>query len=155
MKDYYTTQKYIIQFLKQKMGTEDKFLSELNYKFITDLEIYLRQVEDKNSDQAMANNRVMKHIERFCKMINLAVKLEWLDRNPFHAYQLKFEKLEREYLNEWELANLEAKTMFIPRLQTIKGTNSIIIISVLIFLFLWGQMVMKQHDSVLGYSKLI
>ena len=120
MKNYYTTQKYIMQFLKQKMGTEDKFLSELNYKFITDLEIYLRKVKDKNGALAMANNGVMKHIERFCKMINLAVKLEWLDRNPFHAYQLKFEKVERECLTQWELANLEAKTMPVSRLQIIK-----------------------------------
>jgi len=120
MKNYYTTQKYILQFLVKKMGMEDKFLSELNYKFITDLEMYLRQVKDKTGLPAMANNGIMKHLERFCKMINLAVKLEWLDRNPFHAYQLKFEKVEREYLTEWELANLEAKSMSISRLQTIK-----------------------------------
>lgn len=120
MKNYYTTQKYILQFLKEKQGTEDKFLSELNYKFITDLEMYLRQVEDKNGLSAMANNGVMKHLERLCKMINLAVKLEWLERNPFHAYQLKFEKVERECLTAWELSNLEAKTMSISRLQTIK-----------------------------------
>jgi len=120
MKNYYTTQKYILQFLKEKQGTADKFLSELNYKFITDLEVYLRQVEGKNGAFAMANNGVMKHLERFCKMINLAVKLEWLDRNPFHAYQLKFEKVERECLTTLELANLEAKTTPILRLQTIK-----------------------------------
>ncbi len=120
MKNYYTTQKYILQFLKEKQGTGDKFLSELNYKFITDFETYLRQVRDKKGNLAMANNGVMKHLERFCKMVNLAVKLEWLDRNPFHAYQLKFEKVERECLTAGELANLEAKTTSIIRLQTIK-----------------------------------
>ncbi|MBB5637583.1 hypothetical protein HDF26_000437 [Pedobacter cryoconitis] len=70
----------------------------------------------------------MKHLEHFCKMINLAVKLEWLDRNPFHAYQLKFEKVEREYLTTWELANLEAKTSPILRLQTIKNLFVLIVI---------------------------
>jgi len=120
MKNYYTTQKYLLQFLKLKMRTDDYLLSELNYKFITDFEIYLRRVKDKNGALAMANNGIMKHLERLCKMINLAVKLEWLDRNPFHAYQLKFEKVEREYLTAWELANLEAKTTPIARLQIIK-----------------------------------
>lgn len=120
MKNYYTTQKYLLQFLKQKKRTDDIFLSELNYKFITDFESYLRRVIDKNGAPAMANNGIMKHLERLCKMINLAVKLEWLDKNPFHAYQLKFEKVEREYLTAWELANLEAKTTPIARLQTIK-----------------------------------
>lgn len=120
MKNYQTTQKYVILFLKEKLKTTDKFLSELNYKFIIDFETYLRKVEDKNGAPAMANNGVMKHLERFFKMINLAVKLEWLAKNPFHAYQLKFEKVEREYLTTWELANLEAKTTPIVRLQTIK-----------------------------------
>lgn len=120
MKNYQTTQKYVIRFLKEKLKTTDKFLSELNYKFITDFETYLRKVEDKNGSPAMANNGVMKHLERFFKMINLAVKLEWLDKNPFHAYQLKFEKVEREYLTKWELAKLEAKDTPFLRLQTIK-----------------------------------
>ena len=75
-----TTQKYIMLFLKDKEKTSDKFLSELNYKFITDLDYYLRQVKDKKGNPAMANNRVMKHLERFCKMVNLAVKLEWLEK---------------------------------------------------------------------------
>ncbi|MDO7743501.1 MAG: site-specific integrase [Pedobacter sp.] len=120
MKNYYTTQKYITTFLKERQGTNDKYLSELNYKFITDLETYLRHVKDKNGVIAMGNNGVMKHLERFCKMINLAVKLEWIDRNPFHAYQLKFEKVERQFLNTSELAKLELKQIPILRLQTIK-----------------------------------
>lgn len=76
MKNYFTTQKYVIRFLKEKLKTTDKFLSELNYKFITDFEYFLRQVQDKKGNTAMINNGVMKHLERFCKMINLAVKLE-------------------------------------------------------------------------------
>ncbi len=120
MKNYYTTQKYIIAFLKEKQGTNDKYLSELNYKFITELETYLRHVKDKNGIVAMGNNGVMKHLERFCKMVNLAVKLEWIDRNPFHAYQLRFEKVEREFLTQTELASLESKDTPIMRLQVIK-----------------------------------
>lgn len=90
-----TTQKYIMSFLKENQRTSDKFLSEVNCMFITDLEHYLIQVKDKKGNPAMANNGVMKHLERFCKMINLSIKLEWLEKNPFHAYQLKFDKVER------------------------------------------------------------
>jgi len=68
----------------------------------------------------MVNNGVMKHLERFCKMVNLAVKLEWLEKKPFHAYQLKFDKVERDYLIKQELANLETRTFAIQRLQSVK-----------------------------------
>lgn len=120
MKNYMTTQKYIKSFLKEKYSTNDKFLSELNYKFITDFEYYLRQVKDKNGKPSMANNGVMKHLERFCKMVNLAIKLDWIEKNPFHSYQMKFEKVERECLTRAELVNLEKKQFNIPRLQLIK-----------------------------------
>ncbi len=38
MKNYYTTQKYIKEFIRERFKTSDKYLSELSYKFITDFE---------------------------------------------------------------------------------------------------------------------
>jgi integrase len=120
MKNYYTTQKYIKEFIKERFKTSDKYLSELSYKFITDFEYFLRNRTPEKGQKALNNNGLMKHIERFCKMINLAVRLEWIDRNPFHAYQLKFDKVEREYLTKDELARIEAKKFNIVRLQVVQ-----------------------------------
>jgi integrase len=120
MKNYYTTQKYIKEFLKERFKTSDKYLSELTYKFITDFEYYLRNRKPEKGQKALQTNGVMKHIERFCKMVNLAVRLEWIERNPFHAYQLKFEKVERDYLTKEELAGIEEKQFHIVRLQVVK-----------------------------------
>jgi integrase len=41
------------------------------------------------------------------KLINLAVKLEWLVRNPFINYAIKFKKTEREILSKNELIVIE------------------------------------------------
>ncbi|RKR82873.1 site-specific recombinase XerD [Mucilaginibacter gracilis] len=120
MKNYYTTQKYIKEFVKERFKTSDKYLSELSYKFITDFEYFLRNRTPEKGQKVLNNNGLMKHIERFCKMINLAVRLEWIDRNPFHAYQLKFDKVEREYLTKQELARIEAKKFNIVRLQIVQ-----------------------------------
>jgi integrase len=120
MKNYYTTQKYIKEFIKERFKTSDKYLSELSYKFITDFEYFLRNRTPEKGQKALNNNGLMKHIERFCKMINLAVRLEWIDGNPFHAYQLKFDKIEREYLTKDELARIEAKKFNIVRLQVVQ-----------------------------------
>lgn len=120
MKNYYTTQKYLKEFVKERYGTTDKYLSELNYKFITDLERFLRNRKPEKGQRPLENNGLMKHPERFCKMVNLAVRLEWLDRNPFQAYQLKFDKVERDYLTKDELARVEKKQFNIVRLQVVK-----------------------------------
>ena len=52
----------------------------------------------------------MKHLERLMKMTNLAVKLEWLDKDPFHQYKLNFQKHNRSYLSERELGLIEETT---------------------------------------------
>ncbi len=62
----------------------------------------------------------MKHLERFCKMVNMAVRLEWVARNPFHAYQLKFDKVNRDYLTKDELERIESKEFHIIRLQVVQ-----------------------------------
>ena len=120
LKNYFTTQKYIKEFIKARFKTSDIYLSELSYKFITDFEFFLRSRTPEKGQKALNNNGMMKHIERFCKMVNLAVRLEWLDRNPFHAYQLKFDKVKREYLTKEELARIETKKFNIIRLQLVQ-----------------------------------
>lgn len=120
MKNYMTTQKYILAFLKSHYRTSDKYLSELTYMFITDFEYFLRTQRTKLGEPVLANNGVMKHLERFRKMINLAIRLEWIDRNPFTAYHLKFEKVEREYLTKQELTRIEKKQFSIMRLQLVQ-----------------------------------
>lgn len=120
MKNYYTIQKYIKKFLKDKYGTNDKYLSELNYKFIIDFEFFLRRLKNKQGKFALQNNGVMKHLERFFKMINLSLKHEWIDKDPFHAYKLKFEKTEREFLTKHELQRIEESCFTRSSLHTVK-----------------------------------
>ena len=113
-KNYFTTHKYIFLFLRQKHKTTDMFLSELNYKFIIDFERFLRH------QNAMGNNTVMKHIERLRKMVSLAYKMEWLDKDPFIKFEAKYEKKERTFLTLEELQTIENKAFGIPRLELIK-----------------------------------
>lgn len=120
LKNYFTTQKYIQKFLKERFGTTDIFLSELSFKFITDFEFYLRNYQPKDHQRAMANNGVMKHLERFRKMVTMAVKMEWIERDPFEKYQLKFHRVEREFLSAEELTRIENKEFKIVRLQWIR-----------------------------------
>ena len=50
----------------------------------------------------------MKHMERLKKMSRLAVRLEWLEKDPFVNYKLRFEKTERQFLTERELSIIQA-----------------------------------------------
>ena len=68
----------------------------------------------------MENNTVMKHIERLRKMITMAIRYEWLEKDPFISFQQKFHHVERGFLSEEELKIVEDKSFSISRLQFVK-----------------------------------
>ena len=120
MKNYYTTEKYLNRFLKQKLKLNDIYLKPLNYRFICDFEQFLRAYKNKKKQLILSNNGVMKHLERLKKMINLAIKLEWIIKNPFNQFQLKFDKYNRQYLTERELELIENTHYNNERLEKVK-----------------------------------
>lgn len=120
LKNYFTTQKYITTFLKEKLKISDIYLHSLNYKFLVDFEYYLRTYVPVDHQSPMGNNTVMKHIERLRKMIKMAIRYEWLEKDPFVAFKQKFHRVERGYLTEEELKTIEERYFSISRLQYVK-----------------------------------
>lgn len=120
LKNYFTTKKYIELFLKEKHRTTDIYLTSLNYKFLIDFEYFLRKYTPDDFHTSMGNNTVMKHIERLRKLIKMAIRYEWLEKDPFISFQQKFHRVERGFLSEEELKRIEEKEFSIPRLQYVK-----------------------------------
>ncbi|MGB3342832.1 MAG: site-specific integrase [Aequorivita sp.] len=119
-KNYHTTQSYISKFLSKFYKTTDLYLRELDYHFIIKFEKYLRDYVPEDHQKPMGNNTVMKHIERFRKMINLSLKLGWIERDPFINFKAKFIKNERGFLSLEELQEIENKQFSIHRLELVK-----------------------------------
>jgi len=115
-----TTQRYVKEFLKSRLKTSDLLLAHLSYKFLADFEHYLRSYTPLDHHTSMGNNTVMKHIERLRKMINVAIKNEWLERDPFAKFQAKFIRNDREFLSQDDLEKIEAKEFKVLRLQWAK-----------------------------------
>ena len=107
MKNYFTTEKYVLEFLEDKMKTKDVYLKQLNYRFIIDFEHFLRNYKPNKHRRRLTNNGVMKHLERLKKLTNLALKMEWIEKDPFARYSLHFKNKERDYLLKREIEALE------------------------------------------------
>ena len=120
LKNYRTTKNYIELFLKSYLNRKDIPLNRLNYQFICDFERFLRNYQPLDHHHPMNNNGVMKHLERLRKLINLAVRMEWVNKNPFSAYRLKFKKVHRDCLTEKELKAIEGKELKIERLRYVR-----------------------------------
>ena len=120
LRSYKTSQRYILEFIKGKYKTSDVYLENLNYQFIIGFENFLRNYVCKKSLRKIGNNTTIKHIKRLRKMINMAIALEWLNKDPFIKFKAKLEKREREFLTQIELEFIEDYESKISRLDLVK-----------------------------------
>ena len=119
-KNYLTTMFYVKLFLKEKMNTSDIFLSQLSYKWLLDFESFVKERHPFEHRKPCGQNTAMHHIKRLRKIIGIAIKNEWLDRDPFMKFTPSFERFTREYLTAEELATIENKKFKFERLEYVK-----------------------------------
>jgi integrase len=120
LKNYFTTRRYIVEYLKTHKKTSDIALSELNYRFLSEFERFMKSYVPKDQKKPCGQNTIMKHIERLRKVVNMSIKNEWLDRDPFQKYKPTFTKTNRQFLTENELEAIEQKEFNMPRIQHAK-----------------------------------
>jgi integrase len=113
-KKFETVLSKIERFIKKYYHQDDLFLDELNFKFITDFE-YFMKTEDK-----VKHNTALRYIRCLKKIIILALNNEWITRNPFANYKCQYTRVNRDVLTEAELGNMWKKEIGIPRLDEVK-----------------------------------
>jgi integrase len=119
MKNYKSTAIYIKNYLKLKYDAGDIYLKDLTHQFITGFEYYVRNNPLKTGDPC-TNNGTMKHLERLKKMVNWAYTNEWIEKNPFAAFRLRFKRREMDFLNKDELSRIEGRELAHPMLQRVR-----------------------------------
>ena len=111
---YKLTQRRIEEFMNTEYKRTDIAVNEVTPQFITKLEIFLR------SHYRLSNNYVMKMIQRFRSIYQVAIDNGWAHKNPFVSFKLKFENTERGYLTMDELTKLMNKQLISKRLEQIR-----------------------------------
>ncbi|MGM0635906.1 MAG: site-specific integrase [Bacteroidota bacterium] len=113
LKNYKTTKKYFADFLSAKKRS-NIYVKEVDFKMCIEFESYLRKKPGLN------NNGLMKHMERFKKLMNFAHSLELIDKNPTTRFKLRFKKVDMSYLTQDELNRIESLEMKSKTLQTVR-----------------------------------
>jgi len=117
---YLTTLKYLKLFLSSEMKSTDVSLSQLNYKFLIDFQIFVKTSKEIKRSSPCHQNGSIRHVKRLKKVINMALKNEWLDRDPFLKYQFEFDKFNRGFLTADQMAHLEKLDLKSPTLIYIR-----------------------------------
>ncbi|WP_448104347.1 site-specific integrase [Pedobacter panaciterrae] len=103
LKNYFSTERFLQEFLINKKKVKDIYLDKIDHKFITDFGIYmLKRVPDKGQ-KVCGNNTLMKHMERLKKIFGIALKNGWTMSQPFLHFERKMIHKDRDCLDEKEL----------------------------------------------------
>ena len=119
MKNYKSTAIYLRNYMNLKYDAGDIYLKDLSYQFISGFDFYVRNNPLKSGDPC-TNNGTMKHLERLKKMVTWAYTNEWIEKDPFMAYKLRFKRHEMEFLDKDDLAKLEGRVLENPMLQRVR-----------------------------------
>ncbi len=111
---YETTLKHTREFIKYHYKRDDFTLNELKYEFITEFEFYLKSVKQ------VSHNTVMRYLKHFKKIILIALKNEWIDRDPFARFKVTMKDVNKGYLTKEELQSLYAREFEMERLEHVR-----------------------------------
>ena len=101
-------------FVKFKYKRNDISLDKINLQFLTEFEYYLK------TEQNQCQSTINKAIQRFRRLIKIAMAEGFLDKDPFLLYKVKKVKKEVVFLLASELKTVEKISMSQPRLALVK-----------------------------------
>jgi site-specific recombinase XerD len=98
----------------ERQNKKDIELVELNHEFITGFEHYLKVVA------GCQHNSAMKHIKALKKVVGIALSRDLIRIDPFKSYKITTMKVDRGYLNEWELEMITDLKLRMPRTELVR-----------------------------------
>lgn len=106
--------KHIRNYCTIQYNNEKLPLSEVNNKFITGFDFYLKTVAK------CQHNSSMKHIKALKKVIRIGLANDYIRKDPFASYRITQKFVEREYLTQTEIDAIINKEINIQRLDVIR-----------------------------------
>jgi len=113
-KHYKSSRKRLAEFISTQLKKTDIPIQSINYKFLDSLDIYIKK--DFNNQQNTAWN-YHKHLRR---VLNLAVSMDYIDKNPYSKFKVGLDETHREILSMEELKRMEDKSIQIERLSVVR-----------------------------------
>ena len=111
---YETVLRLLELFLEFQYKVKDIAITQVNHKFITDFEFYLK------TERSNCHNTAIKYIKNFKKIVRIAMANGWVDKDPFVNFKATIKDVEREFLTEEEIQNVISKDLHIGRLDQVR-----------------------------------
>lgn len=106
--------KHVMEYIKLNYKKVDIPINELNFQFIDGFDLFLRSVKK------IGNNTTVKYIQSLRQLINVAIKYDWIEKDPFKLYDKKLKKVETVWLTQEELNAIENVILPGERLEVVR-----------------------------------
>lgn len=111
---YETSYKHTENFIKEVYRKNDVPVADVDHKFITDYEFWLR------SERKCGHNTTVKYLKNFGKIIRIALANGYITRDPFANIRFKLEEVDRDFLEDHEIRTVIDKKINIERLAQVR-----------------------------------
>ncbi|MFT4222352.1 site-specific integrase [Dysgonomonas sp.] len=111
---YETSLKHTANFIKFNFGKDDIPIADVNHKFITDYEFYLK------TERNCSHNSATKYLKNFKKIIRIALANEYITKDPFANIRFTLDEVERDFLEDTEIQRIIDKPISIERLAVVR-----------------------------------
>jgi site-specific recombinase XerD len=109
-----TLKKYKYSFNSIQRYTNDIRLKDLDYNFVSGYHDHMR------ANECLLHNSATKNIKNLYRVINIALRNDWLEYNPFKDFSCTFINPPRPYLTEVEIDKIVTKELTIDRLAKVR-----------------------------------
>lgn len=110
---YKAVQKHLAEFLPAKYEKSDIRLKDIKYDFVVSFDLFMR------NKKSIGNNTTVKYIRFLSVVMNNAIKLEYVEKNPFDRYDGIYEEEETVFLTEEEILRIQSHEFNYERLQIV------------------------------------
>ncbi|MCC8089187.1 MAG: site-specific integrase [Rikenellaceae bacterium] len=111
---YETTLKHVANFIKHTYGMDDIPLADVNHKYITDLDFYLK------TERGCSHNSSTKYLKNFKKIIRIALANDLIQKDPFANIKFRLDVVEPEFLEDHEIQAIVDKEIRAARMAQVK-----------------------------------
>ena len=108
------TRGHLADFILKEYKRQDLFVQEVDLKFITRFDHYLKTKMIGNQ------NTTTKYVVNFKKIMRIAFANNWVNKDPFYHWKAKWKKVERDVLTDLELRTMIEKKFKIKRLEQVR-----------------------------------
>ncbi|MFT7348888.1 MAG: hypothetical protein ACI8VZ_001192, partial [Candidatus Paceibacteria bacterium] len=89
---YRTAKKHVEDYIKLEYKVTDLPFKEVDHKFISGLEYYLK------TERNCSHNTALKYITNFKKIVRIAFANDWIKKDPFLHWKARLKIVDREFL---------------------------------------------------------